>query len=186
MPPKRDGPPERDDTDIEVVPGDRLPDGRIAGQPPRLIDRRSLLLGGGAALAAGGFAVGRLTAAEPRTSGVGAPARPDETLGSPASANPSTPGDWEGVRAQFAAPTADVHLDGFVLAVPPLAVRNAVEEYRRRLDIDGIDYVHREQGSLEEGVRQAAARYMRTDPDLIALTDSTTMGLGVVYGAARL
>jgi selenocysteine lyase/cysteine desulfurase len=185
MTPEPDSPPERNDTDIEVVPGDRLPDGRIAGQPPRLIDRRSLLLGGGAALAAGGFAVGRLTA-EPRTSGVGAPAPSDENRGSPEPANPPTAGDWEGVRAQFAAPTADVHLDGFVLAVPPLAVRNAAEEYRRRLDIDGIDYVHREQGSLEDGVRQAAARYMRTDPDLIALTDSTTMGLGAVYGAARL
>jgi selenocysteine lyase/cysteine desulfurase len=186
MPPERDSPPEPEGADVDVVPGDRLPDGRIAGERPRLIDRRSLLLGSGAALAGGGFAVGRLTAPERRASGIRATARREENLGSRAQANLPTPGDWEGVRAQFAAPTEDVHLDGFVLAVPPLTVRNAVGEYRRRLDVDGIDYVHREQAALEAGVRQAAARYMRTDPALIALTDSTTMGLGVVYGAARL
>jgi len=81
---------------------------------------------------------------------------------------------------------ARLHLDGFVLAVPPLPVRSAVERHRRLLDVDGIDYVHGQQDSLEAAVREAAARYMGTEPDLIALTDSTTMGLGVVYGAARL
>ncbi len=187
MPSTRDVPPEREDDDVDVVPGDRLPDGRIVGEPPRLIDRRSLLLGGGAALAAGGFAVGRLTASEPPASRSGdARTSPEENLGSRAPASPPTAGDWAAVRAQFAAPTEDVHLDGFVLAVPPLMVRSAVDEYRRQLDVKGIDYLRRQQASIEAGVRQAAARYLRTDPALIALTDSTTMGLGVVYGAARL
>ena len=176
---------EQDVPDRDVVPGDRLPDGRIVGAPPRLIDRRSLLLGGGAAIAAGGFTLGRLTA-EPSASDNGLSVRPNENVDNGASPSPPRAGDWSSVRAQFAAPRADVHLDGFVLAVPPFAVRNAVAEHRRRLDVDGIDYVRRQEVSLEAAVRQAAARYMRTNPDLVALTDSTTMGLGTVFGAARL
>ena len=35
-------------------------------------------------------------------------------------------------------------------------------------------------------VREAAGRYLRTSPDEIALTDSTTMGLGLMYRGLRL
>ena len=152
--------------------------------PARRVDRRSLLLGSGAALAAGGFAAGRLTR---DGSEADAPARAREAAASATpAAEPPRAGDWEGVRAQFAAPAGAVHLDGFVLAVPPEPVRAAVEQHRRLLDVAGVDYVHLQQASIEAGVRETAARYMGSDPDLIALTDSTTMGLGIVYGAALL
>jgi selenocysteine lyase/cysteine desulfurase len=110
----------------------------------------------------------------------------DRGAGSGSPAAQPRAGDWAAVRAQFDAPTRDVHLDGFVLAVPPLAVRNAVEEYRRRLDVEGIAALQRREATVEAGIRAGAARYMATQPELVALTDSTTMGLGIVYGAARL
>jgi len=167
------------------VPGDRLPDGCIAGTPRRVLDRRSFLAGSGAALAVGGFALGRATEAAPRPA-VSRASPIQATATTPPSAPALRAGDWESVRAQFEAPSADVHLNGFVLAVPPLPVRNAVETYRARLDVDGIDYLERTEASIEDGVRQAAARYLGSEPERVALTDSTTMGLGIVYGAARL
>jgi selenocysteine lyase/cysteine desulfurase len=65
-------------------------------------------------------------------------------------------------------------------------VRNAVEEYRRELDAGGIEYVQHQIAQAEGAVLASAARYLGTDPELVALTDSTTMGLGLVYGGARL
>src|SRR5919201_5179805 len=90
---------EQDVPDRDVVPGDRLPDGRIVGAPPRLIDRRSLLLGGGAAIAAGGFTLGRLTA-EPSASDNGLSVRPNENVDNGASPSPPRAGDWSSVHAQ--------------------------------------------------------------------------------------
>ena len=170
------------DDERDIVPGDRLPDGRIAGKQRHLFDRRSLLVGGGAALAAGGFGAGVL--AGPRRAAPASPPRPGTAVEPPPA--PPRPGDWAAVRAQFAAPPQDVHLDGFVLAVPPRAVRDAVQAYRRQLDVDGVAALGRREASIEDGVRQAAARYMGTEPELVALTDSTTMGVGLVFGAARL
>ena len=166
----------------DVVPGDVLSDGRIVGAKPGLLSRRSVLLGGSGALAAGGFAVGRSTAP-------GGPARP-ETRSSSKRARMPEPADdlgtWGRVRDEFEAPRGQSHLDGFILAVPPAPVRTAIAEYRRRLDVDGISYVESDGLSNELSARQAAARYLGTHPDLVALTDSTTMGLGVVYGGAVL
>src|SRR5690606_31118260 len=40
--------------------------------------------------------------------------------------------------------------------------------------------------TAEPAQRAAAAEYLGSDPDLIALTDSTSMGLGLVYGTLKL
>ena len=80
----------------------------------------------------------------------------------------------------------EVPLDGFVLAVPPAPVRSAVDAHRRALDSEGIAYLHREEVRAEQAVLAAAAQYLETDPELVALTDSTSMGLGLIYGGALL
>jgi selenocysteine lyase/cysteine desulfurase len=96
------------------------------------------------------------------------------------------PADWRSVRAQFAIPRDLHHLAGFVLAPHPRPVREAIEAHRRALDRDPSGYLHARQGSLEAAVREAAARYLGAQPDELALTDSTTMGLGLLYGGLRL
>ncbi len=73
-----------------------------------------------------------------------------------------------------------------MLAVPPAPVRSAVDAHRRAFDRDGIAYLHREEVRAEQAVLAAAAEYLETDPELIALTDSTSMGLGLIYGGALL
>jgi len=64
-------------------------------------------------------------------------------------------------------------------------VRAAIERHRRGLDADPNGYLARHEADLEARVAQAAADYLQVIPDDIALTDSTTMGLGLVYGGLR-
>jgi selenocysteine lyase/cysteine desulfurase len=96
------------------------------------------------------------------------------------------PSDWRSVRAQFAIPPSLHHFAGFVLAAHPRPVREAIDAHRRGLDRNPSGYLHARQGTLEADVRQAAARYLQASADEIALTDSTTMGLGLLYGGLRL
>ena len=107
-------------------------------------------------------------------------------LARPAADAPLDPRSWASVRAQFAIPAGVHHLAGFVLAPHPRPVRDAIERHRRGLDADPFRYVHEHQEALETEVRAAAARYLGARPGEIALTDSTTMGLGLLYGGLRL
>ncbi len=98
----------------------------------------------------------------------------------------SEAGDWEWVRGQFSLSGEYVHLAGFLLASHPRRVAQAIETHRRRLDENPADYWHENMGRFEADARSAAAQYLATSPELIALTDSTTMGLGLVYGSLTL
>jgi selenocysteine lyase/cysteine desulfurase len=65
-------------------------------------------------------------------------------------------------------------------------VREAIERHRRGLDADPIGYWFEQEEKQEMAVLHAAAEYLAVDPTEIALTDSTTMGLGLLYGGLRL
>lgn len=133
--------------------------------------RRSLL---GVAAAAG--LVGAATACD------------EEPAAAPAlaSAPPLIPTDWASVRAQFALKPEIAHLSTFVFAPHPAPVRAAVERHRAGLDADAIGYLHENEARLDERVAAAAANYLGARPDDIAFTDSTTMGLGLLYSGLRL
>jgi selenocysteine lyase/cysteine desulfurase len=73
-----------------------------------------------------------------------------------------------------------------VLAAHPRPVGEAIERHRRGLDEDTHGYLEEHQGDHELAVRNTAAEYLAARPDEIAFTDSTTMGLGLVYGGLRL
>jgi selenocysteine lyase/cysteine desulfurase len=90
--------------------------------------------------------------------------------------------DWRSVRAQFRLQPGLAHMTGFLLAAHPAPVRRAIERHRRGLDANPAEYLHRNQARLEERVRAQAAAYLGARPGEIALTDSTTMGLGLLYG----
>jgi selenocysteine lyase/cysteine desulfurase len=94
------------------------------------------------------------------------------------------PGSWSSVRAQFALDPRETNFATFLLAAHPRPVRDAVARYARALDRDAKRYLDRQEdmGAAEQRVRSAAARYLNVDADELALTDSTTMGLGLLYG----
>jgi isopenicillin-N epimerase len=97
-------------------------------------------------------------------------------------ANPS----WDDVRAQFELTRDRVHLAGFLLASHPRPVADAIERHRAGFDRDPTTYLHENQGAAEMAARSAAADYLGGAVADVALTDSTTQGLGLVYGGLRL
>ncbi|MDX1622434.1 MAG: aminotransferase class V-fold PLP-dependent enzyme [Gemmatimonadota bacterium] len=96
------------------------------------------------------------------------------------------PTDWESVRAQFRLTRDRIHMATFLLASHPRPVAEAVERHRRAFDTDPAAHWEENFRTAEPEVRQDAAEYLEADPAHIALTDSTTMGLGLVYGGLDL
>lgn len=101
----------------------------------------------------------------------------------PGAIDPDDPASW---RAEFDLRPDVAHFAAYVMAAHPRRVREAIEEHRRGLDADAEGYILAHQFELEEAAVGAAAAYLGGRFDDIALTDSTTMGLGVVYGGLRL
>jgi selenocysteine lyase/cysteine desulfurase len=135
----------------------------------QMIGRRTLLAGS-ALVIAGGAAAAVAGCTDDGTAGAASP-------------SPTTPADlndWDAVREEFALDPQLAHFAAYVLATHPAPVRAAIERWREALDNDPATVVH-EAYSHDEAVRAAASRYLRARPDEIALTDSTTMGLGLVY-----
>jgi len=93
---------------------------------------------------------------------------------------------WQAVREQFQLSRDSIHLAGFFLASHPTPIRAAIERHRLGLDADPIGYWFEQEEKQEAAVLRAAADYLAVDPTEIALTDSTTMGLGLLYGGLTL
>jgi selenocysteine lyase/cysteine desulfurase len=125
----------------------------------------------GAAVAAGGAAA--LAACEP-----------DLQTSSPARS--FDPTDWRSVRGQFGLDDGVAHLSAFVFASHPAPVRDAIDRHRRGFDADAVGYLHTQQEPAEEAVLKAAAAYLEARPEQLAFTDSTTMGLGLLYSGLAL
>jgi selenocysteine lyase/cysteine desulfurase len=121
------------------------------------LTRRALLTRAG--VATGALAMGRAEVGE---------AKPDLT-------------DWRAVRAQFALARDRIHLTSFLLAAHPRPVREAIDRHRRRLDANPVEYLHANEGRLTSEARAAAGRFLGVPAPEVALTDSTTMGLGLLY-----
>ena len=142
--------------------------------------RRQFLVGSGAA--AGAAAVG--TAAYRASTGDG-DRREVRRDGDGPGDRPFDPGDWESVRAQFPLSPDLRHFAAFVLAAHPRVVGEAIERYREALDRD-TEAALDEFGDREDAAREAAATYLAVEAQEIALTDSTTMGLALLYDGLRL
>ena len=94
--------------------------------------------------------------------------------------------NWDDLRAQFRLSPQLIHLAAFFLASHPTTVREAIERHRAGLDADPIGYWQEHEEKQEARVLRAAADYLNVEPTDIALTDSTTMGLGLLYGGLAL
>ncbi|RTQ51575.1 aminotransferase class V-fold PLP-dependent enzyme [Hymenobacter gummosus] len=110
------------------------------------------------------------------------------TFQQPASTLPRKPLSWDAVRAQFNLAPDYLHLGASqFIASHPRPVREALAHYRRLLDENPVLNTLALENDAMQQVRRAAARYLQADnPDHIALTDSTTMGLGTLYTGLNL
>jgi len=99
---------------------------------------------------------------------------------------PSAFDTWEAVRAQFTLTRDRIHMASFLLASHPRPVRKAIDTHRQGLDENPAEYLGKNENRLEAAVLRSAADYLGVQPTDIALTDSTTMGLGLLYGGLTL
>src|SRR5262245_25474897 len=94
--------------------------------------------------------------------------------------------DWSSIRDQFDLSREYLHFATFFLASHPRPVREAIENYRRQLDLNPLLFVEDAMfsstgDSLPLKVQKAAAAYVGGKPQEIAITNSTTMGLALIY-----
>jgi selenocysteine lyase/cysteine desulfurase len=94
--------------------------------------------------------------------------------------------DWKALRALFPLTHDYIHLATFLLSSHPRPVADAIERHRRALDENPSDYWHEKFATIDAEIAASAARYMGGRGEQIALTDSTTMGLALVYSGLRL
>ncbi|MEX0733545.1 MAG: aminotransferase class V-fold PLP-dependent enzyme [Steroidobacteraceae bacterium] len=101
--------------------------------------------------------------------------------------------DWAAVRAQFDLAPDWMHFSQFYIVSHPKPVRDAIERFRRMLDAHPFTTVEHGMGfdvflgqeSQEDPfpvrVQRAAAGYIGGRAEEVALTDSTTQGLALIY-----
>ncbi|MFB2880177.1 aminotransferase class V-fold PLP-dependent enzyme [Floridanema aerugineum] len=94
--------------------------------------------------------------------------------------------NWKNVRSYFNLDPNYIHVAGLLIASHPLPVQNAIEQHRSALNENPAVYVKENNPALAAAVRQAAANYMGTQPNDIAITDSTTMGTGLVINGLEI
>jgi isopenicillin-N epimerase len=128
------------------------------------LDRRDFLTRGGLVLA-------------------GAAVLGPEALAAPGAdqAEAHSPLAWPALRSEFRLRRDRVHLGAFLLASHPAPVRRAIDRHRRGLDADPVAYLHGHWLAFEAAVHRGAAAYTGARAADIALTDSTTMGLALLY-----
>lgn len=94
--------------------------------------------------------------------------------------------EWESVRSEFDLTRDGIQMAQFLLASHPRSVRKSIDKYRTGLDNDPSEYWHDERRNKINDVLNSASSYLECDPTEIALTDSTTMSLAILYGGFKL
>ncbi len=102
-----------------------------------------------------------------------------------ASSEPDIQSDWGAVRDLFNLDRQKLHFASFVLTSHPAPVRREIERLQKQFDSDPM--ASKEHFSVFiEKMHNSAATYLKTDFKNIAFTDSTTMGLGLLYNGIKL
>lgn len=95
-------------------------------------------------------------------------------------------GGWDDVRALFPIDEEWVDMSAMLITSHPKPVADAVDEYRKALDHNPVKYLRDQNRTLQNASRDAAGRYFGAAGSDIALTDSTTQGVSLVYHGLRL
>jgi selenocysteine lyase/cysteine desulfurase len=93
---------------------------------------------------------------------------------------------WDDIRKQFNLMPNRIHMTQMLLASHPAVVRKAIEMHRNEFDKNPTEYWEHNFIAMEERVLKSAAMYLNVSAQEIALTDSTTMGLGILYTGLKL
>jgi selenocysteine lyase/cysteine desulfurase len=101
-------------------------------------------------------------------------------------AYPLTLDNWTDVRAQFNLAPDRINMALMLLASHPKIVADTIEHHRKNFDKDPVTYWEENALQQDERVKKAAADYINAMPDEIAVTDSTTMGLAILYCGLKL
>ncbi len=99
---------------------------------------------------------------------------------------PFDPSDWESVRDQFEVAREPIDLSALYISSHPRPVREAIAIHRDGLNREPTLYLLGNNVALTNDSIAGAARHLGASRDDIALTDSTTMGLGILYNGLRL
>jgi isopenicillin-N epimerase len=91
--------------------------------------------------------------------------------------------NWDEIKSLFNLSPDYVHMAYFFLASHPKPVREAIEMHRDGFDKNPIEYFFTNIGNAEASVLKSISGYLNVNPKDIALTDSTTMGLGLIYSS---
>jgi selenocysteine lyase/cysteine desulfurase len=106
--------------------------------------------------------------------------------------------DWAAVRAQFDLAPDWMHFSQFYIVSHPKPVRDAIYRFRDMLDKNPFTTVEHGMGfdvffgqdsqdiSYPARAQRAAAAYIGGKPEEVALTDSTTQGLALIYQGLKL
>ncbi|RZJ18650.1 MAG: aminotransferase class V-fold PLP-dependent enzyme [Brevundimonas sp.] len=150
------------------------------------MDRRALLRGALVGASAG-LAAGAAKAQVPYYSLAPRPRGQVASAVSPASPPAPAVSDdvWSWVRAEFDLDPTYVDLSAMLLASHPRAVREAVDRHRRALDRQPVVAL-KDNRDLQNAGRSALARYLGCSRNDIALTDSTTSAVALVYNGLKL
>lgn len=179
---------------------------RQAGDAPKLNRRHLLALGIVAAPVAAG-AAGPAAAWPKRKSKTPPPAAEPASPAAPAPQTPSAefddepslpeptpapqfgarpPPDWARLRAQWDLDWSEVDLSAMLFASNPRPVREAIARHRAALDRNPITYLEHNNKRGQNASRAAAGAYFGVPMDHVALCESTTAGVGLMYGGLNL
>jgi isopenicillin-N epimerase len=89
--------------------------------------------------------------------------------------------DWNWVRSQWALDWSWVNLSAMLFASNPRPVRAAIARHRDGLDANPVLYLEANNRPLQNTARRAAGLYFGAQADNIALVESTTSGIGLIY-----
>ena len=95
---------------------------------------------------------------------------------------------WQQLRQLFPLDPSYAHFANFLVTAHPKPVQDAIDYYRAQIDrhpASWVDWETQSEWKREGEVRDWAARYLQVKPRQIALTGSTTEGLGMIYGGLK-
>ncbi|MBA4013655.1 MAG: aminotransferase [Phenylobacterium sp.] len=96
------------------------------------------------------------------------------------------PPDWGRLRAQWDLDWSEVDLAAMLFAANPRPVREAITRHRMALDRNPITYLEHNNKRGQNLSRAAAGAYFGVPTDHVALCESTTAGIGLLYGGLTL
>lgn len=93
---------------------------------------------------------------------------------------------WGSVRNQFTLEEEKIHMALMLLSSHPKPVQDAIDEHRKRFNENPAEHWENHFQTVLPRITKAAAEYLECKPGEVALTDSTTQGLGTLYTGFKL